>query len=132
MLLAAFLPLFMLALPTSYAQDASLALHIKDSTDFVSGWLQYMQSIFTLTRSRLPQCLMLPVNRESIGDAEREGGMKAYCTFPRDNQGLLAPDTFTNNGPHFVKGYGAGEYVQVTGCLDLSKLSMLDPTDDGG
>ena len=78
--------------------------------------------------STADHCLILPRNRESIGDSERPGGMRSYCTKPYDDsQGQLASNFWT--AAHFKK---TNSYVQITGCINPSAQSVLLSNDGGG
>ena len=71
--------------------------------------------------STADHCLILPRNRESIGDSERPGGMRSYCTKPYDDsQGQLASNFWT--AAHFKK---TNSYVQITGCINPSALRVF-------
>lgn len=56
--------------------------------------------------------------------------MKAYCSSPVSGQGKLPSGFWTK--PVYKKGTGKGAYVQVTGCINPSKLSVLISSDGGG
>ncbi|PKI83122.1 hypothetical protein MVES1_002884 [Malassezia vespertilionis] len=73
-------------------------------------------------------CLILPKHKESIGDSERPGGTRSFCTKPYDgSQGQLNSDFWTE--VHFKK---TSKYVQLTGCINPKVQSTLKLHDDGG
>ena len=77
------------------------------------------------------QCFILPKQRESIGNAERPGGLKSYCTKPISGQGSLPGNMFTK-GPFIKTGRGRGNWKQITGCFNPNRIATLQPNDDGG
>ncbi|KAH9043693.1 hypothetical protein EDB85DRAFT_711319 [Lactarius pseudohatsudake] len=71
----------------------------------------------------------------NVGDSEHPGGMKTYCTPAGrydSRQGQLPADFWRNI--EFKKGTGknGGRFAQVTGCINPSHLSRLNPNDAGG
>lgn len=115
----------------SYADAAknSLTVHITDTSDYVSEipLLDYIQADERCSF----QCFILPKNRDTIGNAERPGGMKSYCTKPIKGQGYLDPGFFTK-GPYIKTGTKRGPYKQITGCINPRKAPTLIPGDGGG
>ena len=73
-------------------------------------------------------CLILPKNRQTIGDSEHPGGMKSYCTKPYSSeQGKLNSGFWSE--VHFKK---TDKYAQLTGCINPKVQSTLVSNDDGG
>ena len=124
----------------THAAKNSLTVHITNKSDFVSKEEPCLILLFPLLLTTLlcwppspfAQCFILPKVKQSIGDAEHPGGLKAYCTKPISGQGSLPADMFTNGGPHIKRGNGHGAYKQITGCFNPRKISTLQPNDDGG
>jgi len=83
-------------------------------------------------------CLIAPKDPHTdIGVAEGSG-TKTYCTtkgrFNNADQGRL-PDDFFKPGEAFYKVSGTAgknQIHQITGCINASHLSRLNPSDEGG
>ncbi|KAH8998768.1 hypothetical protein EDB86DRAFT_2909993 [Lactarius hatsudake] len=81
-------------------------------------------------------CMIVPrTPHTNVGDSEHPGGMKTYCTPAGrydSSQGQLPADFWRNI--EFKKGTGknGGRFAQVTGCINSSHLSRLNPNDAGG
>ncbi|WFD29872.1 hypothetical protein MSPP1_000886 [Malassezia sp. CBS 17886] len=73
-------------------------------------------------------CLILPKHNMTIGDSEKPGGTKSFCTKPYDSsQGKLHSDFWSE--VHYKK---TKKYAQLTGCIKPSVQSTLQSDDDGG
>jgi hypothetical protein len=81
-------------------------------------------------------CMIVPRDAHTnIGDSERPGGMKTYCSAAGryDNSQGKLPDQWWSK-VNFKTGTGknGGRYAQLTGCINPEKLSRLNPDDGGG
>ncbi|KAF8317402.1 hypothetical protein DL93DRAFT_564083 [Clavulina sp. PMI_390] len=81
-------------------------------------------------------CLIAPLNPDTpIGVAEGSG-TKTYCTaagrWDLAAQGQLPSDFFSDAKYVEYSGANGGLIRQITGCINASHLSRLDPTDEGG
>ena len=73
-------------------------------------------------------CLILPKSKESIGDSERPGGTRSFCTKPYSSeQGKINSGFWTE--VHFRK---TDKFAQLTGCINPHVQSTLRANDDGG
>lgn len=96
----------------------------------------YTSNNIVKVNSLTDMCLIAPLNPHTdIGVAEGSG-TKTYCTakarYDDPNQGQLPADFFSD--ARYVE-YGTVNYNQVrqiTGCINTSHLSRLNPSDEGG
>ncbi|KAI0090948.1 hypothetical protein BDY19DRAFT_984033 [Irpex rosettiformis] len=81
-------------------------------------------------------CMIMPRDpHTNIGDSEHPGGMKTYCSPAgrySSKQGQLPGDFWKNVAFKTGKGKNGGRYAQLTGCINSSHLSRLNPNDAGG
>lgn len=81
-------------------------------------------------------CMIMPRNKATtIGDSERPGGMKTYCSPAgkyNSAQGTLPANFWTNL--EFKAGISSrgARYAQITGCIRPETLDRLVPSDGGG
>jgi hypothetical protein len=81
-------------------------------------------------------CILAPRDPHTdIGVAEGSG-TRTYCTakarYDKARQGQLPVDFFSDAKYTSYKGPSGGEIRQITGCIRASKLSRLNPKDQGG
>ncbi|KAJ7653113.1 hypothetical protein DFH06DRAFT_1047843 [Mycena polygramma] len=81
-------------------------------------------------------CMVMPRNpHTNIGDSETPGGMKTYCS-PAGRydpaQGQLPAAFWSNVAFKSGTSSSGGRYAQLTGCINPSLLSRLNPDDGGG
>ncbi|KAF9514057.1 hypothetical protein BS47DRAFT_1343543 [Hydnum rufescens UP504] len=81
-------------------------------------------------------CMIAPLNPHTdIGVAEGTG-TKTYCTdtarYDPANQGRLPTNFFTDAKYAQWGTPGVNEVRQITGCINPSSLSRLNPSDQGG
>ncbi|KAG8949769.1 hypothetical protein FRC04_008309 [Tulasnella sp. 424] len=79
-------------------------------------------------------CMIMPRTAHTdIGVSETPGGEQTYCTHPTSPlQGTIPPDFFRNVSFVQAKGNSGQTYVQLTGCIDPTKIDRLNPNDGGG
>ncbi|KAF7419260.1 hypothetical protein PC9H_001847 [Pleurotus ostreatus] len=81
-------------------------------------------------------CMIVPREpHTNIGDSERPGGMKTYCS-PAGrydaSQGTLPGNFWRNVEFKTGRGPNGGRYAQLTGCINAGALDRLNPSDGGG
>jgi len=81
-------------------------------------------------------CIIVPRDpHTNIGDSERPGGMKTYCS-PAGKysaaQGQLPANFWTNVEFKTGRGIHGSRLAQLTGCINPNMLDRLNPNDDGG
>ncbi|KAF8317403.1 hypothetical protein DL93DRAFT_2055549 [Clavulina sp. PMI_390] len=81
-------------------------------------------------------CMIAPKDPHTdIGVAEGSG-TKTYCTaaarWDKANQGQLPADFFSDAKYVEYKGAKGGLIQQISGCINTSHLSRLNPNDEGG
>ncbi|KAH8986393.1 hypothetical protein EDB86DRAFT_2947945 [Lactarius hatsudake] len=81
-------------------------------------------------------CIIVPrTPHTNVGDSEHPGGMKTYCTPAGrldSSQGQLPADFWRDIEFKNGTGMNGGRFAQVTGCINSSHLSRLNPNDAGG
>jgi hypothetical protein len=82
-------------------------------------------------------CMIMPRKAHTnIGDSEHPGGMKTYCSASgrtdSGKQGLIPGGFWKNVAMKSGKGKKGGKYVQLTGCINPSKVDRLNSKDSGG
>jgi hypothetical protein len=97
---------------------------------------KYSSNNIVKVNSLADMCLIAPLNPHTdIGVAEGSG-TKTYCTakarYDDPNQGQLPSDWFTDAKYVEYNGPSGGMIRQITGCINASHLSRLNPSDEGG
>ncbi|KAJ7495525.1 hypothetical protein FB451DRAFT_1020089 [Mycena latifolia] len=81
-------------------------------------------------------CMIMPRSAHTnIGDSERPGGMKTYCSSEgrySSEQGLLPDNFWSDVAFKMGTGKNGGKYAQLTGCIHPDQFSQLNAGDYGG
>ncbi|KAG8949771.1 hypothetical protein FRC04_008311 [Tulasnella sp. 424] len=79
-------------------------------------------------------CMIMPrTPHTDIGVSETPGGMMTFCTHPYSPlQGTIPQDFFRNVSFVQATGRSGKPYVQLTGCIDPTKIDHLNANDGGG
>jgi len=117
---------------------ALIALLVAGSASAVPDLYSYKYSPNNIVKvnSLTDMCLIAPLNPHTdIGVAEGSG-TKTYCTaaarYDLANQGQLPSDFFSDAKYVAYTGPSGGAIRQISGCINASHLSRLNPTDEGG
>ncbi|KAG8958056.1 hypothetical protein FRC00_003102, partial [Tulasnella sp. 408] len=79
-------------------------------------------------------CMIVPKDKHTdIGDSEYPGGMTTYCSNPTDpSQGTFASNFWKKVTLKKAKGKNGKDYIQLTGCINVSTCDRLNTGDGGG
>ncbi|KAB5589351.1 putative effector protein [Ceratobasidium theobromae] len=121
-----------------YIASGSLTGFDNDTFVHVTGADNCKLDYVEISRTELnisPDCMIMPRDAFSnIGDAQRPGGSKSYCTSKGrfdDVQGRIHANFWSH--VEFKNGTGdsGGRQVQLTGCIQPEALDRLNPDDVG-
>ncbi|KAJ7769185.1 hypothetical protein DFH07DRAFT_938316 [Mycena maculata] len=81
-------------------------------------------------------CMIMPRDEHTnIGDSERPGKMKTYCSaaaHSSEQQGTLPGNFWSNVAFKSGTGKNGGQYAQLTGCIRPTTVDRLNADDGGG